>query len=385
MNIGIVTFHRGNNYGAVLQAFALQTFLKNAGHSPYFVDHHYGSMANGIRRYLNRSPQATIALWKDIRRGNCFSEFRRRHLVLSEKAYVCEQDLDENPPVADAYICGSDQIWNPNFLSQHKDEVAHFLDFGGHDVRRIAYAASLGVTSLSPDWSLRIAQHLKRFDSVSVREKNAVPMIAALGRPDVVCAPDPTLLLSADVYEKNLRLVECEPDVVFSYSLNQMVPECVTRTREGVCKHLGLPFVETYERNLFRLLIGGMTDPCRWLSLLKSSRFVVTNSFHATVFSIIFKRPFIVPRTEGQHSGMNSRLESLLAQVGLEDRFVSSCSQKQIVELCANPINWGFVEGRIKECAAIGAAFLAKALSSKNRKQAQKTLRLNSSCGNLTS
>lgn len=367
MNIGIVTFHRANNYGAVLQAFALQTFLKNAGHSPYFVDHHYGSTASGIRRYLNRSPQATIALWKDIRRGNCFAKFRRRHLVLSEEAYVCEQDLVENPPVADAYICGSDQIWNPNFLSQRKDEVAHFLDFGGHDTRRIAYAASLGVTSLSPDWSLRMAQHLKRFDSISVREKNAVPMIAALGRPDVVCAPDPTLLLSAGVYEKSLCLVECEPNVVFSYLLTREDPECDIKLRECVCKYLGLPFIETYEQNPYRLLVSGMTDPCRWLSVLKSSRFVVTNSYHATIFSLIFKQPFIVVQTKGQHSGINSRLESLLKQVGLHDRFVSQVNEKQIIELCNNPINWKLVEARVQEFSEIGEAFLAKALFTKKK------------------
>lgn len=363
MNVGIVTFHGATNYGAVLQAFALQTFLKKAGHSPFFVDHHYGRMPKGVRRYVGRSRRDTLARWAACRRRSVFADFRRRYLVLSEKAYVCEQDLIENPPTADAYICGSDQIWNPNYLKLRKDERAFWLEFGEKEVRRIAYAASLGVSSLSPDWSRRFAQHLKRFDLVSVREKHAVPMIAELGRSNVVWVPDPALLLTADVYEGSLHLTEGEQNLVFSYIIDQPVPELVTRTRKCVCKCLSLPCIETYERSSLRILLSGVPDPCRWLSLLKTSRFVVTNSFHGAIFSLLFKRPFVVLPLEGATAGMNGRIDSLLGRVGLEDRFVTQFDIHRITELCTNSINWDFVGEKMGDFAAIGSAFLAKALS----------------------
>ena len=363
MKIGIVTFHGASNYGAVLQAFALQTFLKQAGHSPFFIDHHHGIMPHGIRKYVGRSPGDTLARWAACRRRSVFADFRRQYFDLSEKTYLSEQALTENSPVADAYICGSDQIWNPNYLKLPKDERAFWLDFGNKKIRRIAYAVSLGVSSLSPEWSRRFAYHLEHFDSVSVREKNAVPILAELGRSDTAWVPDPTLLLTADDYERGLDLIEVSEELVFSYTLGPSVPDVLRKTRECVCNSFALPLVEAYDRNSLRILLKGVLTPCRWLSLLKASRFVVTNSFHGLVFSLLFKRPFVVLPLQGTVAGMNGRIESLLAYVGLEDRLITHFDSHRITELCANPIEWDAVGKKIRAFSEIGSAFLTKALS----------------------
>ncbi|MCU0915847.1 MAG: polysaccharide pyruvyl transferase family protein [Planctomycetes bacterium] len=363
MNIGIVTFHRAANYGAVLQAFALQTFLRQAGHSPFLVDHHYGSAPETARKRAGFSLRKMLADGVTRRRHAVFAEFRRRYLAVSETSYRSEQALMENPPAADAYICGSDQIWNPRYLTLPKDERASFLGFGETEVRRIAYAASLGVSSLAPEWSRRLAEHLQRFDRVGVREKDAVRLIAGLGRSDVVWTPDPTLLLPAEVYERILPLIERDHRLVYSYILHPPASELVRRTRECICRCLSLPYIETFKRGVLRVLCGGGPDPCQWLSTLKSAQFVVTNSFHGAVFSLLFRRPFIVLPLEGASAGMNGRMESLLHRVGLADRFVTQYDSRQITQLCTAAIDWDAVAANVRAFAAVGSAFLGEALS----------------------
>ena len=364
MKIGIVTFHRALNYGAVLQAFALQTFLYQKGHAPFIIDHHHGSRHEGVRKYIGRTFKETLARWTFIRREIVFLNFGRRYLFISKQAYVREQDLIDNPPVADAYISGSDQIWNPNFLHHRKDERAFLLEFGMSKTRRIAYAASFGVSSLPPDWSFRFAQHLKRYNYVSIREKNALSIVAKLGYSGISWVPDPTLLLSADDYQRGLRLDDIGRNVVFSYIIHDQISDCITQTREYVCKRLSIPYIETFDRSTVRILIGGVLNPCKWLSLLKNSHFVVTNSYHGTVFSILFERPFIVLPIAGDFSGMNGRIESLLECVGLEGRLLKQFDQNRIEEICAEQINWDSIKTRIKDFSAIGSAFLENALSS---------------------
>jgi len=362
MKIGIVTWHRATNYGAVLQAFALQTFLQQTGHEPYFIDHHYGIEPKGVRKYVGRSPKDTLARWAGLKRQAVFDNFGRKFLVLSELPYCGENDLVEHPPAADAYICGSDQIWNPAFLKQAKDERAYWLDFGDRRVSRISYATSLGVASLSEDWSRRYSRHLTRFDHVSVREKDGAAIVAGLGCPDVAWVPDPTLLLPPDTYERRLSLACRGQNRIFSYFLGKEIPELAIQARLHACKCLSIPFNEAYERSSIRILLGRMPDPCQWLSWLKTSRFVVTNSFHAVIFSVLFRRPFVALAREGAAAGMNGRIESLLSALGLECRIMAQYDANRIEELCASPMDWDAVEQKTKAFSKIGAGFLANAL-----------------------
>jgi hypothetical protein len=362
LKVGIITFHAASNYGAVLQAFALQVFLKQAGHSPFFIDYHYGITQKGLRKYIARTPRKTLSRWADVYRQYVFAQFRKQYLNLSDNSYLSADDLLENPPSADAYICGSDQVWNPSFLKNRKDELAFFLEFGAEEIRRIAYAASIGGSVIPDNWKNRFSQHLNRFNFVSVRENVAVTALSSLSHTDIVWVPDPTLLLNREDYENNLTLNVREKSNVFSYILGRIVPPSVIQIRDYVCELLAADYVETYKRDSLGILVEGVPDPCRWISLLRSSQFVVTNSFHGTIFSILFKRPFIVLPLNGPSASMNVRIISLLSRFGLEDRFITEFDSRLISELCTNEINWDLVDNKINAFREVGAEFLSKAL-----------------------
>lgn len=362
MKIGIATFHRASNYGAVLQAFALQTFLRSKGHDPFFMAHQFGMPPPGYKKYLGKTPSGTLARWATIRRSIVFLQFARTYLRCSSNSVFDSHDTIKHPPEAEAYVCGSDQVWNPSYLQRPIDERLFFLDFGPDKIRRVAYAASLGVESIPSEWCSRFVNHLRRFDYIGVREKEAARMLAELSGKSVEWVPDPTLLLDASAYREVLGISSRARSEIFSYTLDKTVSPLVNKTRNCVKSSLNLPLVETYVRNSLCVLMHGVPSPSQWLASLATSRFVLTNSFHGTIFAILFHRPFIVLPVEGRMSGMNTRITSLLERLGLTERFVSKFNANMIDHFCHEPIDWTSVDERKRVFATTGAAFLGKAL-----------------------
>jgi len=369
MKIGISTFHSEPNYGAVLQAFALQTFLGENGYDPFFIDYRRNPPSRNLRNYIGHSVTGTAAKLALNRRRKDFHDFRLKYLNVSETIYANKDDLINNPPKADAYICGSDQIWNPNFFRGENDECAYFLKFGSTDIARIAYAPSFGVSSLSQEWTKRVSYNLERFDAVSVREKNALSIASTLGRKDAVWVPDPTLLLQADKYKKLFNLSATNNNYIFSYILDKPSREVILQTKAYVSQFFSSPCFEAYERNNTKVFLRGVLAPCSWLSMLMNSKFVMTNSFHCAVFSILFRRPFIIIPLAGATAGMNGRIESLLEKTGLEDRIVREYDKDNVMKLCKNEINWDTVEEKINDFAKIGALFLSTSLHNSSTKK----------------
>jgi hypothetical protein len=359
MNIGIVTFHRACNYGAMLQAFALRTVLRKRGHESFFVEHTFGRPPAGARCLFGRTPGDMLRRWAILRRSLAFAKFQRRHLGLSREGAVTTQSL-----AADAYVCGSDQVWNPNYLRQPKDENMFFLSFGPARARRIAYAASLGVRELPVEWQARVAAHLQRFSHIGVREEDAVGLLAPLaGGRRVEWVPDPTLLLGAEDYRRLLGIRTAGCRGIFSYTLDKTVSTLVVRTRNRIAQGLAAPLVESYARDPWEILVRGVPTPCQWLNALAASRFVVTNSFHGMVFAVIFQRPFVVLPVGEANGGMNSRITSLLGRLGLRERFVTDFDPAVIDTLCRKTIDWGQTLLAVREFAAEGEAFLSRALN----------------------
>lgn len=362
MKIGIATFHQASNYGAVLQAFALQTFLRNMGHEPFFINHSFGSLPQGIRRYIGKTPAATMKSWTRVRRSAVFHSFSVSYLGSAAAQPSTDHDFISHLPEADAYICGSDQVWNPSYLRRQEHEILFFLGFGPKTVRRIAYAASIGVEAIPYNWKSRFIEHLRRFDYISVREQQAMTILKTLIGKPVAWVPDPTFLLNGEDYLKVFRLFQQPLKEIFSYTLDRTISPLVTQTRACIAKSLGMKLKETYHRNPWRILFCGVPSPRQWLSSLARSGFVVTNSFHGTVFAIIFKRPFIVLPVEGAISGMNTRITSLLGRCELEDRFVTEFDAEKIDALCHAPIDWKIIEEKVREFASVGELFLKTAL-----------------------
>jgi hypothetical protein len=362
MNIGIATFHKAANYGAVLQAFALQTFLRKSGYSPFFINHDYGKPPGGFRRFLGKTPQDTLKRWAAVRRRSVFFNFVKQYLIVSPGLYSGKGDLGIDRHI-DACICGSDQVWNPNYLRTEKDERLFFLDFCPKDAKKISYAASLGTGTLSPEWTSRFVTHLSSFDFIGVREKRATDLLAKISGKNIQWVPDPTLLLTAEDYRQAFALEKSEQKYIFSYTLDKKISKNVTLSRKTVSSTLGYPMHETYERNFLKILMRGVYDPCQWLTMLANSRFVLTNSFHGTVFALLFQRPFIVLPIEGKATQSNIRMESLLERLGMEERFVKTFDEHKINQLCSKSIDWNSINKKIITFSNEGAFFLKQALS----------------------
>ncbi len=239
-----------------------------------------------------------------------FNEFVDRHLR-STRRYVTLKQLQKNPPKMDAYISGSDQVWNPELLNQRFDE-AYFLNFGSDECIRIAYAVSLG-KEFNSEEGKRLKKLCAPLNAISLRE-NAPAVVAAIDRDIHICV-DPTLLLNAADYEKIKRDTgETEPYVfVYGFETSPAILEAIKLiSNKYNCKIInGSPG---------RVRISGSNvknvrnyAPDLFLSYIRNAEFVVTNSFHGTVFSILYRKKFItVP-----HTTRGRRMIELLYKLGL--------------------------------------------------------------------
>lgn len=372
MKIGIVTFYRVANYGAMLQAYSLMNVLERMGHEVVFI------------RYKFYSPKR-LPLWRTLVSRNL------KGLKAKLKNYVCHsitdfaasypqtlfcETVDEVKLATadcDAFIVGSDQMWNPLWSSGESLPLV-MLDFATEGKPRVSYAASFGTKEWREDQNAAEASRmLKKFKSISVREESGVKLVELLsGRTDTKCLIDPTLLQNATFYNEIIANNEIRRDVskkpyVFTYIFRKWSDIKEMRTALDVVKEkLNIPNVVT-DRRYAPGLIGVL---CRvlgvkakikvpeWLARIASSEFVFTNSFHGTVFAILFHKPFVSVLIKGKMFGMNERALSLLKNIGLEERAVYSDEIEKISSLVDKPINWEAVDSRLDELRNVSKAFL---------------------------
>ena len=228
MKIKTITCHDVYNHGASLQAFALQTYLSCLGHDveiidykPDYLSNHYKlwSVSNSVfdkpvvkQLYLlAKLPGRMIAL----RRKRKFDEFTQKYLHLTSKRYQSNEELKANPPKADVYIAGSDQIWNTLF--QNGRDAAFYLDFAPKGTKRVAYAASFATKDVVEEYKPFVRRMLQGFDSISLRERISLPLLESLGRNDGVAVCDPVFLLSREQWNKILPTSSIEEKYLLVY------------------------------------------------------------------------------------------------------------------------------------------------------------------------
>lgn len=343
MKIGIVTYWKStDNYGEQLQNYALQEYLRGLGHEPFLIrydyeaDTIYGTKPLPVRLLRACNPKRLAGYFKSRKNNrmykkNClehprgFEEFRKAHLSMS-RIYSSIDDLRNDPPEADMYIAGSDQVWNTfggKFSEMRNRLSAFFLDFGKEDVKRISYAASWGRTEIPEDEINLIRPLLAKFDAVSVREESGIGVCSRLGRKDAVLSPDPVLLHGAEVYRRLYRGPDVkipEEKYLFFYFMNHDGDYDRRAVFEWAAAHdLKAVYVTDDWHEEFERSFPGLTG---WLALIDNAEYVVTNSFHCSVVSLIFEKKFGVIKRTGSHAGMNTRMDSLFASFGVEPRYI---------------------------------------------------------------
>jgi hypothetical protein len=347
MKIGIMTFWWSeDNYGQILQCYALQKYLRDAGHDAYLI--RYDSRNDIIKRpflvnismalnpvtlynFLKYRIRMKIDMWEKRNNPRRFSEFREKHIKQSEKVYYSYAELRDNPPEADVYIAGSDQIWNTFDVSPKRAINvlrAYCLDFGSLAAKRMAYAASFGKKKLDTGSVLIFSQLLKRFDHISVREKSGMEICRQCGIHQAEWSPDPTMLLDAEVY-RTLYInesINCSPrPYCFVYLLGnehdfsiQAVYDWADKKRIDVVYVTGNAQHDNHEK-----IYASIPE---WLYLIDHAEYVITNSFHASVFALLFHKQFGVIPLKGKLEGMNDRFYSLFEIFRLPERFISNFS-----------------------------------------------------------
>lgn len=330
MQIRTITCHDVYNHGASLQAYALQTYLESIGHiveiidyKPDYLSKHYllWSVDNPFydkpiikQLYLAlKLPGRLLAL----KRKRKFDVFTKNYLKLTSKRYHSNEELKVNPPSADVYIAGSDQIWNTLF--QNGRDAAFYLDFAPKTSKRISYAASFATEDVMEEYIPFVRKMLKNFDRISIREHCSLPLLASLGRQDGEAVCDPVFLLSRKEWETLFPKVLHSEPYLLVYDTEHS--EMIKTIAQQIARQRNL---KIYNVSGFRLRY---VDKDRWASspidfvqLIHDAAYVVSNSFHATAFSIIFERDFcVVNRSEG----INERMKSLLQRYGMAERLVS--------------------------------------------------------------
>lgn len=322
--IGIVTFHAAENFGSALQAFALQYLLKKEGYTTEIINcvlkfdmEQYKLFRT---QYYKERPKAFLGdiayFRRNFERKYRYKKFQREYITLSkEKFYIGEDDLKCLNEIYDTFICGSDQIWNLNCTNNFISEF--FLCFvnGGH--KKIAYAPSMPETVPSKYYkSIRIA--LKTFDAISVREYQTINYLKNDVGVDneITQVVDPTLLLESKWYIDVFNLKPKKKDkYIFVYiledreNMDQIVNMAIKTSQEiGLnIKYIFIRKIKEFKSSKFLLGIG----PREFLDLIYNAEYVITNSFHASVFSIHFEKPFCVFLRSGSQTRMVDLLERL--------------------------------------------------------------------------
>ena len=377
MNIGILTFHFSDNYGAALQAHALRRWLTEQGHHASFIDYRPAHIEHGGRLSAPTSPAKIKANLKVVylavssfihqhfgHRGQKEKFVRFREHFLGVRSDAAPTDNGASLAAAQAYdliVAGSDQIWSP---SQHFGfDPNYFLSFAhAFPARKISYAASFGRDRVSTAEAAQLPRLLRNFDAISVREASGITLVERATGHRPANVPDPTLLHSH--YPELTEGAASAPGdpYIFCYGLRS--PDNIRQTADVVSKQLNCPVLSPHNPHRRWSEIGTTVypDPGEWVSLVKNSRFVVTNSFPGTVFALLLRKPFIVAGLTGEKAAANARATHLLRAVGLENRFAPSFSAQNVEALMTSEIDWAAVDARLAELRQAGNAFLSSQL-----------------------
>lgn len=370
MRVGILTFHAANGFGAVLQTYAMCRTLEELGCVPCIIDYRPAFFSSppqsAGQRLLWTSKKVLQKLWQrrlwtalgNVLRRRQFDRFRRDFLPTTDRVYWNAEELRADPPDVDVCVCGSDQIWNLNFWDGRVNP-SFFLDFAPRGIRRVAYAPSIGGVVFPENCREAIAALLNEFAALSGRENDIVAVIKQLTGRDAPMVLDPSLLV-AD-YSPVMRRPKRPPKryiAVYPLDYSQQFVDCVQRVKTL----LRLPVVNIGAKHLPGADIQHNTlGPSEWLGWMRDASFVCTNSFHGTAYSLIFRRNFLA-FSFLIHPVANARMENILEQVGLSERFLTDAAQMTERSPCLQPVDYGAVEPLLQAAVSKSRNFLRDAV-----------------------
>lgn len=330
--IGIITFHRAVNYGAVLQCFALQQTLDELeienrviDYRCQFIEDHYSCIPTvspaHIRQFIKECFQIPIK----FRCRKNFDDFLKRNLRMSSK--YTRREILSGKCKFDTFITGSDQVWN---LEITGNDTTYLLDFVSENAKKISYAASLGPAEIAPRYLNEIQKYIKKFDVVSLREPSAIEMIKKISNKKVEVDVDPTVLLDINVWIALVNKSKMKANkFIFVYLMQDssiLREKALQIERE---ENLEIRFIGMVDNIpvIGKNMKGASVEDFLWM--IKNAEYVITNSFHGIMFSMRFEKQFYWAYQTGKKMS-NPRFQMLNQYYGIEK---CCCNNQDLREL----------------------------------------------------
>lgn len=373
MKASVITLHTVDNYGSVMQTYATQQILKKCGYDVEFVDYWRrdnlpksraermleGSTLQKLKPLWginNFTRGATIAILKMMleNRKSPMWRFLEEKVQLTKVRYCSYEELEANPPIADVYITGSDQVWN-SIWNQGIDR-SYFLDFAPAGKPRIAFSASIGREQLDAEEIPETRSLLEKYSAISVREQSAVELLASMDIKSTLVL-DPTLMLEANEWRKLAAKHRTEKPYLLIYQLNpnpqmDQYAEQLAQKKEWDVIRIG--FGRSDRRKGGKCVMLPSVE--KFLGLFCDAACVLTDSFHATAFSLNLGTDFIsvLPGRFG------TRIESITKLTRTENRILTSYDDLTVVDRSIDEKN---VQNILTVERKKGFDFLKKAIS----------------------
>lgn len=359
MKIGIITFHRATNYGAALQAFALQEALNKMGYEAEIIDYACEFLEQYYKKFYNpkKTFKGLISAIINYRtrsvRINKFTMFRKKYIHISNERNIKKNCLKNVVEKYDYVITGSDQVWNPR---QSNYDMTYFLDFV-EPKKRISYAASMGNNNIDEQSDIFI-RYVKNYKSISVREKEYGDKLKKILNREVLTVVDPVFLIEKNQWEK---LISDKPLVkesyIFVYCLHE---KSCYRYAEILAKKTNRQIVCIPDS--LKARCKGKKDfkagVLEFLNYIFYADHVITDSFHATAFSIIFEKQFNIIMKQKWKS-LNGRMEALAEKYKLEKNVIWNESD---IDKLGNNTEYQEIREKVKKEVQESREFIVKSL-----------------------
>ncbi len=364
MKTGLVTFYHIHHYGALLQAAATERAVESLGSQCEIIDY-YVNQDNGLFRKPtgvgSAAADAHTALhYKALKaRYQRFETFAKDHLRVSAHRFESLEELRSAVLPYDLILSGSDQIWNPKIFPDGRFDPVFFGAFSQR--RRIAYAPSFGIPHIPEGMEEELRGYLKQFSHISVRERQGQRIVKDLTGQEVPVVLDPTLLLTRDQWSAMAAPPGLSGGYILCYCISR--PGALAPYIHQLAEKTGLPVVQlcgirqkVHPRARCVLDAG----PAEFLSLFQNASYVCTNSFHGTVFSVQFQKPFFTAVAPGELAEPeSSRTFSILSRLGLTERIIG----KGDTAGWEDAIDWTAVESRLDLARQSSLDYLRAALA----------------------
>lgn len=335
MKIGIITFFT-NNYGALLQCFALQYTLHNLGHDTAVINRNWGDF---------QPKSSFFSQFKNWVFYNPFNEFRNKHIKFTKQ--ICNKnDLHHVTKEFDMIIVGSDQVWNADCISTMG--LYYYLDWCPDKIKKVSYAVSFGKDSFNTSASniKTISTILQKYEKISVRELSGINICKTLFNINAKQTLDPTLLLTSSEYDKMIGLYNKRKNFICQYFLDSSKEKELLAI--NIANIFKIPIYNNYPNHIKKykriiFMTNRYLSVKEWLSNIKNASYIITDSFHGVVFSIIFHKQFVCINNKKRGA---TRFKSLLSILKLEDRLVDEefASIELVKKILKNPIDYTKIE-----------------------------------------